>query len=58
LPGTRLPIKTPQEIDKIKPDIVMIMPWNIKDEIMREMAHIRAWGGQFIVPIPTPELID
>ncbi len=58
LPGTRLPIKHPQEIDKVKPDIVMIMPWNIKDEIIKEMAHVRAWGGQFVVPIPTPELID
>jgi SAM-dependent methyltransferase len=58
LPGTRLPIRTPEEIDRLKPDLVMILPWNIKEEIIRQMAHIRTWGGRFIVPIPTPEVID
>lgn len=57
LPGTRIPIRTPEEIDKVKPDIVMILPWNIKEEIIDQLAHIRTWGAQFIVPIPTPELI-
>jgi SAM-dependent methyltransferase len=58
LPGTRLPIRAPEEIDRVRPDIVMILPWNIREEIIRQMAHIRKWGGRFIVPIPTPELID
>jgi hypothetical protein len=48
----------PEEIDRVKPDIVMILPWNIKEEIINQMAHIRAWGGRFIVPVSKPELID
>jgi 2-polyprenyl-3-methyl-5-hydroxy-6-metoxy-1,4-benzoquinol methylase len=58
LPGSRLPIRAPEEIDRLRPDIVMILPWNIKEEIIRQMAHIRAWGGRFVVPIPTPQVID
>lgn len=52
LPGTRLPIKAPEAIDETKPDYILILPWNLKDEIMSQMAHIKDWGGQFIVPIP------
>jgi hypothetical protein len=52
LPGTHLPIFSPQKIKETKPDYVLILPWNLKDEIMTQMAHIREWGGQFVVPIP------
>jgi SAM-dependent methyltransferase len=52
LPGTRIPIFHPDRISEIKPDYVFILPWNFKDEIMNQMAFIREWGGQFIVPIP------
>lgn len=52
LPGTRIPIYAPDMIDKLKPDYVIILPWNIKEEIMFQMAHIRNWGGRFVVPIP------
>jgi SAM-dependent methyltransferase len=52
LPGTHIPIYSPEQIDLAKPDYVMILPWNLKDEIMKQMAHIRDWGGQFVVPIP------
>ncbi len=52
LPGTRIPIRAPEEIRKTRPDYVLILPWNIKDEIMEQMAHIREWGGRFVVPIP------
>jgi len=52
LPGTHIPIHAVEEIDKTKPDYIFILPWNFKDEIMQQMAHIRTWGGQFIVPIP------
>jgi hypothetical protein len=57
LPGTRLAIKPPEAIDAFKPDYVLILPWNIKDEIMSQMDRIRGWGGQFIVPIPVPQII-
>lgn len=52
LPGTRLPIHSPERIFETRPDYVLILPWNLKDEIVRQMEGIRAWGAQFVVPIP------
>jgi len=52
LPGTRIPIFDPGKIAETKPDYVLILPWNFKDEIMAQMSGIRAWGGRFLVPIP------
>ena len=52
LPGTRIPIHAPSKIMETRPDYVLILPWNIKDEIMAQMAGIRDWGGQFVVPLP------
>lgn len=52
LPGTHIPIYSPQKIWETKPDYVFILPWNFKDEIMSQMAGIREWGGRFVVPIP------
>ena len=51
-PGTHIPIHPPDKINDTRPDYVLILPWNIKDEIMDQMAAIRSWGGQFVVPIP------
>lgn len=53
LPGTRIPVFAPEKIFETKPDFVMILPWNLKDEIMTDMAEIKQWGGQFVTPIPT-----
>jgi len=52
LPGTHIPIEAPERIRETRPDYVLILPWNLKDEIMDHMHHIREWGGQFVVPIP------
>lgn len=52
LPGTHVPIYHPDKIQQTRPDYVFILPWNFKDEIMQQMALIREWGGQFVVPIP------
>jgi len=52
LPGTRIPIHAPEKILETRPDYVLILPWNIRDEIMAQMAGIRDWGGQFVVPLP------
>ncbi len=52
LPGTHVPIFHPEKIKETRPDYVLILPWNLKDEIMQQMAGIRVWGGQFVVPIP------
>jgi len=52
LPGTHIPIHAPEKIDAARPDYILILPWNFKDEIVAQLAHARSWGGQFIVPIP------
>jgi hypothetical protein len=52
LPGTRIPIHHPDRIAETKPDYVLILPWNLKDEIMKQMSHVRSWGGRFVTPIP------
>jgi 2-polyprenyl-3-methyl-5-hydroxy-6-metoxy-1,4-benzoquinol methylase len=52
LPGTHIPIHSPERIRETKPDYVLILPWNLKDEIMKQCADIREWGGRFVVPIP------
>lgn len=57
LPGTHIPIRAPEEIAAAKPDYVLILPWNLKSEIVEQMAHVRDWGGQFIVPIPEVEVV-
>jgi SAM-dependent methyltransferase len=54
MPGTHIPIYPPDRIRETRPDYVVILPWNLKDEIMSQMAYIREWGGRFIVPIPEP----
>lgn len=56
LPGTHIPIYSPDKIDQVRPDYVVILPWNIKAEIMQQLAHIRDWGGQFVIPIPELEV--
>lgn len=57
LPGTHIPIEHPDKMKETRPDYVLILPWNIKDEIMGQMSHIRSWGGQFVVPIPTVRVL-
>jgi 2-polyprenyl-3-methyl-5-hydroxy-6-metoxy-1,4-benzoquinol methylase len=57
LPGTQIPVYSPERIAEVKPDYVLILPWNIKDEIIGQMSHIQSWGGKFVVPIPQLEVI-
>ncbi len=52
LPGTHIPIYHPDRIRQTRPDYVLILPWNLKDEIIQQLQFIREWGGQFVVPIP------
>jgi hypothetical protein len=56
LPGTRIPIFAPDHIRQTTPDYLLILPWNLKTEIMEQMSYIRCWGGQFIVPIPEVQI--
>ena len=58
LPGTHIPIYSPEKIKETKPDYVLILPWNLKDEIMDEIDYIREWGGKFVVPIPEVKILN
>jgi hypothetical protein len=51
-PGTRIPIFAPEKIREARPDYVLILPWNLRDEISAKASYIREWGGKFVVPIP------
>jgi SAM-dependent methyltransferase len=53
LPGVRIPVKPPEAIAASRPDFVIILPWNIRDEIVNQLSFIRDWGGRFVVPIPS-----
>jgi SAM-dependent methyltransferase len=57
LPGSRLPIHDPDRIRETKPDYLLILPWNLEHEIRQQMASIREWGGQFVIPIPTVKVL-
>ncbi|HEX6040825.1 class I SAM-dependent methyltransferase [Longimicrobium sp.] len=57
LPGTHVPVLAPEEIARTRPDYVLILPWNLRDEIMRQMGEVRDWGGRFVVPIPTVQVL-
>lgn len=58
LPGTHIPIYPVEKIDEARPDYLLILPWNFKDEIIRQMARIRDWGGKFVVPIPNVQVVS
>jgi 2-polyprenyl-3-methyl-5-hydroxy-6-metoxy-1,4-benzoquinol methylase len=58
LPGTHVPILHPNKIKETRPDYVLILPWNIKEEIMNQLSYSRDWGGRFIVPIPRVRQYD
>jgi len=57
LPGTHIPISAPERIRAERPDFVLILPWNLRDEIVEQLAFIREWDGRFVVPIPRVEIV-
>jgi SAM-dependent methyltransferase len=57
-PGTRIPILAPEAIDRARPDLILILPWNLKEEIVTSMRHVREWGAKFVVPIPGLSVLD
>ena len=57
MPGSRLPICEPDRIKEVKPDYILIFPWNIKDEIIDQLSYARSWGAKFVVPIPEVKII-
>jgi C-methyltransferase C-terminal domain len=58
LPGVQIPIYAPERIFETRPDFVLILPWNIQDEIRSKMAGIREWGGRFVVAVPSIAILD
>ncbi|MBP1844122.1 hypothetical protein J2046_002380 [Rhizobium petrolearium] len=57
-PGMHIPIKPVSEIERAKPDYILILPWNLKSEIVSQMKDIGNWGGKFVIPIPDVSVID
>jgi len=58
LPGTHIPVHAPEQIDATKPDFVLILPWNLQDEIVQQLDHIDEWGGKCVVPIPELRILE
>jgi SAM-dependent methyltransferase len=58
LPGTHIPIYSPERIDETRPDFILLLPWNLERELTAQLAHVREWGAQLIVPIPRPEVVQ
>ncbi|MDP3659953.1 class I SAM-dependent methyltransferase [Phenylobacterium sp.] len=53
LPGSHIPIRAPAQVEVVRPDYVLILPWNLKDEIIEQLAYVRGWGGRFVTAAPT-----
>lgn len=58
VPGTRVPIYAPERIAETRPDYLLVFAWNLRDEILAQMSHIREWGGRFILPLPRLEVVE
>jgi len=58
LPGVGIPIHSPDKLSETKPDYVLILPWNLRDEIVSQRSYIRSWGGKFVVPIPVLQVLE
>ena len=57
-PGTHIPIFPPERLEEVRPDVIVIMPWNLRDEVARQLAHARSWGARLVVAIPTLEVVE
>jgi SAM-dependent methyltransferase len=57
LPGTHIPVVRPEELMRARPDYVLVLPWNLQDEIRRQLDGIRAWGGRFVIPVPVARVL-
>ncbi|TDZ45315.1 class I SAM-dependent methyltransferase [Mycobacteroides franklinii] len=57
-PGTRIPVHSPDRIDEDKPDVVLVLPWNLETEITRQLRHIGEWGGRLVYPLPRLHVVE
>ena len=58
LPGTHIPIFSPDKIKETKPDFILILPWNLQEEILNELEYVKSWGCKFIIPIPEVKVLQ
>ncbi|MCG8511490.1 MAG: class I SAM-dependent methyltransferase [Rhodospirillales bacterium] len=58
LPGSHIPILDPAKLAEVRPDYVLILPWNLRDEIIRQNPDVKSWGGRFVVPIPVTRVVE
>jgi SAM-dependent methyltransferase len=58
LPGTHIPIYAPEHLAETKPDYILVLPWNLRDEISRQLSYVSSWGGKLVVPIPELEIVS
>ena len=58
LPGSHVPVFSPDAVGETRPDYVLILPWNLKNEITRQLAFIADWGGRFVVASPVTRVLD
>jgi hypothetical protein len=56
LPGTHIPIFSPEKLAETRPDYILVLPWNLRDEISEQLEYVRSWGGRLVFPIPTLEI--
>jgi C-methyltransferase C-terminal domain len=57
LPGTHIPIYAPERLAETRPDYILVLPWNLKDEISEQLNYVRAWGARLVFPIPELEIV-
>jgi len=57
LPGSHIPVYAPDRLDEVRPDYIVVLPWNLREEVLHQLSYARAWGVQFVVPIPHLEIL-
>jgi hypothetical protein len=56
LPGTHIPIHAPERLAETRPDYILILPWNLREEIASQLEYTRSWGARLVVPLPRLEV--
>jgi hypothetical protein len=57
LPGTHIPVLAPDRLAETRPDYILVLPWNLKEEIIAQLEYVRSWGGRFVIPIPEVQVL-
>ena len=57
MPGSRIPVESEERLWKERPDYIVILPWNLREEIMEQLAYVQEWGGKFVTAVPSLEVV-